>query len=121
MNFMEYFQPSQYSVIPFELYTNNAEVAIEAIANVSGAEYMHMQFEAEDVNTASNHGRSYDSMLPSTEKKLVEFFDPYNQMLYEYLAEQGIQVFGDDQTNFMHTPVSPSSEAGSFPEADERK
>jgi len=121
MNFMEYFKPSQYSVIPFELYTNNAEVAIEAIANVSGAEYMHMEFEAEDVNTASNHGRSYDSMLTSTEKKLVEFFDPYNQMLYEYLADQGITVFGDDQTNFMHTPVTASSEAGSFPEADERK
>ena len=113
-NFLQYWDPSQFSVIPFNLYTGHADQAIQAVADSVDASYMEYEFTAEDVNTAGNHGRSYNSMLPSTAHKLEAFFSPYNQLLYDYLKEQNIDIAGDNTDSFLHTPVSSDADLSSL-------
>jgi len=101
-NFLDSFHTSQFTIIPSNLYYNHADIAVAALANITGAKYEHGDFTAEDVNTATGTGRSYSEMSPDIHQKLVDFFEPYNTALYELIAEKGIQVVGDDSTNFLH-------------------
>jgi len=102
-NFLAHFHANQFTIIPFELYTNDADTAVGALANISGNAYEKMSFTAEDVNTASEQGRSYSNMLPETNEKLITFFEPYNQLLYEFVEKMNLRVIGGDTTNFLHT------------------
>lgn len=102
-NFLSYFHANQFSIIPFDLYINDADTAVAALANISGNAYEKMTFTAEDVNTASEQGRAYTDMLPETHQKLVAFFEPYNQLLYDYVDKMDLRIVGGDTTNFLHT------------------
>uniref|UniRef100_A0A7S2CUA2 Sulfotransferase domain-containing protein n=1 Tax=Octactis speculum TaxID=3111310 RepID=A0A7S2CUA2_9STRA len=108
-NFLEYFRSSQFSIIPFDMYTNDAAKAVAALANVTGMRYDHTTFDAEDVNTNANVAANTnvsstkEKMLPETAQKLIDFFEPYNALLYELIDQENIRVFGGQTDSFMHT------------------
>lgn len=104
-NFVQFFRNSQMKIIPFDLYTADPNRAVTHIAQWAGAwGYQNYTYNAEDVNTATGQQRFEVSMSPDTEAKLVEFFEPYNRMLYEFIRMKGIEVAGDDVDDFLDTP-----------------
>lgn len=109
-NFLKYYPVDQFSIIPFDEYTNDPMVAINGLANAIGAEWDETDFKAEDSNQFSTNYNSSSTvteyMSPETAKKLIDFFKPYNALLYKLVEDESIKVFGREGTgDFLHTPL----------------
>lgn len=100
-NFLKKFDTSQFMVIPMKHYLNNAPGSVADMATFIGGEFDGETFEAKESNTASEQGRSYSPMSAETEAKLVEFFEPYNNLLYWTLKSLDIRVAGGSTSNFL--------------------